>query len=624
MRHRRWILVCCCAGTIATTAVLAQSVSFLPHKDLPFGNGTGCCSIVSGDFNGDGKLDLVVGDGQSNFTILLGDGAGGFVAKSIGVVDDKSAFGPDSRVIAAADLNNDGKLDLLIFGHSANSYATYVLFGNGDATFKTPVSVISGPVSLVADFNRDGIPDLLVYEPSGFAVSFGNGDGTFRQPSATMTFTQPFPHSVVAGDFNGDGKLDVAWGHSWHDGSPIEIWLGNGDGTFRHTLDLLTSSYYSAKPMAVADFNHDGKPDLAVFLSDIPAVEVFLGNGDGTFRSGFVMPVLAGGGLVAADFNGDGNVDLATGAAVLLGNGDGTFQVPAYFPYGHPYGVVSIAADLHGNGRPDLVLTPGFGQDFRLGEDPSPAISLLPNDSPGNPASVTAVSAVTGAEAIAPASLSSIYGSHLSSTTAIADSPTWPTVLGGTRVHIRDSSNVERLAQLVYVSPAQINFLVPKDTATGWAIITIDNGTTPFVEGTRATPVNSLAPGFFTLDERGMGVPAATAVRVLADGTQQPVAVFSCNGTGSCSASPIELSGADVYLSLYGTGFRGASYTYCTMRERFNPRVTFSGPQPTVTGLDQLNMLLPANLPPGAASLHCDFSGNNSSGTSNDVEIVIK
>ena len=625
-RGRRPLFLCCSGAILVTAAVAAQNVSFFPHKDLPFGNGSSCCSVVSGDFNGDGKLDLVVGDLQAGLTVLLGDGTGNFVAKNIGVI------GPNAKVIAASDLNKDGKLDLLIVAYPTSGYTTYALLGNGDGTFKKTSSVSSDELKLVADFNGDGIPDLLFLAPqvSGFYVRLGNGDGTFRPPAATANTTRPFLHSVAVGDLNGDGIPDVVWSHAWHDGG-IDVWLGNGDGTFQLQPGIVDASdsygrgdSYGTKPMVIADFNHDGRLDLAVFMNELSAVVVLAGNGDGTFRRGFSVPVLGGGGVVAADFNGDGHLDLASGPAVLLGNGDGTFQAPAYFPYGHPYSVVAVAADLSGRGRPDLVLSPGFGQD------PSPAISLLFNDSPGNPASVAAVSAATGAAAVSPASLASIYGTHLAATTAIADSGTWPEELGGIRLRIRDSSNITRSAQLIYVSPTQINFLVPDGVANGWSIMTIDNGATPLVEGTRATAISDISPGFFTVDGHENGVAAASAVRILADGKQQPVDVFSCKGSGPCVATPIDLSSGAVYLSLYGTGFRrvGVNGRECNVSSGTSyPRsafVTFSGPQPAVPGLDQVNMLLPSSLPPGPAVVQCSFVGNNSLYFSNNVQITIR
>ena len=125
-------------------AAVAQNVSFVLQPDIPFVNSP--ISIVSGDFNGDGKPDLIVLDSSPSLTLLLNNGAGRFTAKSIETIRL-------SGVAAAADLNYDGKLDLIAIGRDGR---TYLLFGNGDGTFKQPSSGMSGRVMLVADFNRDG------------------------------------------------------------------------------------------------------------------------------------------------------------------------------------------------------------------------------------------------------------------------------------------------------------------------------------------------------------------------------------------------------------------------------------------------------------------------------------
>ena len=492
---------------------------------------------------------------------------------------------------------------------------TFLLFGNGDGTFRQSSIGNSGQVKLVADFNKDGNPDFLFSTDSGFAVRLGNGDGMFRQPSATANsqYTRYFSFTA-AGDFNGDGMPDVVTSSAYHDGV-LAIWFGNGDGTFREGPILYADDYYGKKPLAIGDFNRDGKLDVAVAVwqvpPGVPGVKVFAGNGDGTFRAAVFVPAVASGGLVAADFNGDGKLDLASGPSIILGNGDGTFQTPAYFPDGHPDASAAIAVDLTGDGRPDLVLIP-IASFQSTG--PS-AVSLLFNNSPGSPGAVFAVPAAGVVNSIAPDSLASIYGSRLATQTAAA-SGMWPTELGGIRLHVRDSSLTDRLAQLVYVSPSQINFLVPAGTAIGWATLTIDNGTA-FQHGTRATMVTSLSPGFFTVDGKPAGVAAATAIRVMPDGTREDVPVFTCIGAASCTAMPIDLSTGDVYLTLYGTGLRNASRTDCYQDVWPGPSVvTYSGPQSTLPGLDQVNILLGKAIRSGTGSLNCAFyDGHSSAGT---------
>lgn len=183
------------------------------------------------------------------------------------------------------------------------------------------------------------------------------------------------------------------------------------------------------------------------------------------------------------------------------------------------------------------------------------------------------------------------------------------------------------------MSPAQINFVLPADVPVGSVTLTIDDGSNPLLEGGDATIVNNIAAGFFTISQDARGVAAATALRVRADGTQEPVTVFSCSNTGECSAIPIDLSsGLPVYVSLYGTGF-GSQYrnldpallsvTSCKVAG-VDAVVQFVGRQALYPGLDQLNLLLPRSLPSGAASIQCRFYGSQHGNESNIVYVAIK
>ena len=279
------------------------------------------------------------------------------ISVAFGRSDISSPAGPAGLV--AGDLNADGKQDLVFTATGAPQPEVYVMLGNGDGTFGAASGYqTGGGAELVAigDFNGDGKLDLAVANgaDSTVGILLGNGDGTFGAPSTFATASQA--SQLIVADFNGDGELDIACVVE----IGVSVLLGNGDGTFQSQRLL---SAQSTGAVVTGDFNDDGKLDLALMQSISSDVMIFLGNGDGTFQAPVGFPDGLGPGvLTAADSNGDGKLDLAvdgsiTGSvSVLLGNGDGTFQNYVLYPTGEIPGLAAVG-DFNADGKLDLAVT---------------------------------------------------------------------------------------------------------------------------------------------------------------------------------------------------------------------------------------------------------------------------
>ncbi len=395
-------------------------------------------SVAVGDVNGDGKPDLVVGSycasssncASGSVGVLLGNGNGTFRAAV-----SYSSGGYEAQSVAVGDVNGDGKLDLLVANTicAPNDCATGsvgVLLGNGDGSFQPVVTYDSGGFSAesvaVADVNGDGKPDLLVTNNcvtegafncvnGSVGVLLGNGDGTF-QSAVSYGSGGTGASSVAVRDVNGDGKLDLllanACGNNGNYGcmiGSVGVLLGNGSGTFKAAA-IDASGGYEPYSVAVGDVNRDGNPDLLVAnecgnTDDCNGVVgVLLGNGDGTFQP--VVTYDSGGydaqSVVVADVNGDGKPDLlvanGNGAVgVLLGNGDGTFQAAMSYGSGGQDAESVAVADVNGDGEPDLLVANGNGVvGVLLGKGDGTFQAAMSYGSAGASASSVAVADVNG------------------------------------------------------------------------------------------------------------------------------------------------------------------------------------------------------------------------------------
>lgn len=341
-------------------APLTAQVNLLTARSYPVGSGPR--NVAAADLNADGKPDLVTAnDNDTTISVLLNNGDGTFRSGSTYTV------GANPYDVVVGDFNGDGKPDLGVAPcGAAGTTLVCLLLGNGDGTFQSPVDygTSATPVDLAAaDFNGDGKLDIAVTTPNGVDVLLGNGDGTFASPRTISLGTYALYPTV--GDFNRDGKQDLAViaGNSANN-YKLKILLGNGDGTFSAGA-VYSQASTGVFGIGAVDLNMDAKLDLV--LSNYgaglvaPAVLVMLGNGDGTFSG----PIGYGSAIgpekaVAGDFNADGKpdigvVDSTTGVVhILLGNGDGTLRTEADFLVSGQDPVGLALADFNGDGRSDL------------------------------------------------------------------------------------------------------------------------------------------------------------------------------------------------------------------------------------------------------------------------------
>jgi hypothetical protein len=315
-------------------------------------------SVAVGDFNGDGIPDLAVANfGSDDVSVLFGNGDGSFQAAL------NLSVGHYPFSLAVGDFKGDGTLDLAVANYGYGSNTVSVLLGNGDGTFQAARNFPTGrgPHSVVVgDFTGDGVPDLAVanFASNDVSILLGNGDGTFQAPRNFPAGARPY--SVAVGDFNGDGHPDLAVAN--YGGNKVSVLLGNGDGTFLTARDFAAGS--GPESVAEGDFTGDGVPDLAVANAASENVSVLLGNGDGTFQAARNYDVGGTPASVAVgDFTGNGILDLAVAnrevingyVSVLLGNGDGTFQPARNFPARNDPIFIAVV-DFTGNGILDLAV----------------------------------------------------------------------------------------------------------------------------------------------------------------------------------------------------------------------------------------------------------------------------
>jgi hypothetical protein len=393
-------------ASAAPSATFAASVAYTVGAN-PFG-------MAVGDFNLDGWPDLAMANddtasgSKDSVSVLLNKGNGIFAAARNYKVDT------GTTAVAVADFNGDGMPDLVVL--SSTSQRLTVLQGNGSGTFTVGTQHFSagnGPVRLaVADFDGDGKIDVVVVNKrsNNVSVLLGNGNLTFQNAANYPVGTSPYAAAV--GDFNRDGIPDLAVSNAGSNN--VTILLGKGDGTFQPGVSYAVGA--APAYLAIADFNGDRKQDLVVANTNSSNLSVMLGNGDGTFQAA-VNYAASGGpiGIAAVDVNGDGNLDLVTSGysanklIVLQGNGNGTFQAQVSYPLGSKPTALA-AADFNGDSRTDIAVANSGANSVSvlLGSTTTTSTTLTSSANPsksGTAVTFRAVVHVSGPAFAAPAGM---------------------------------------------------------------------------------------------------------------------------------------------------------------------------------------------------------------------------
>ena len=353
----------------------AQRLSFTQGPGSPLQVGTRPVDVAVGDLNGDRKLDIVTANStRGDLTLLFGDGKGGFTRSK----DTSLIVGRTAHLVSIADINNDGKSDLIVTQH--DTYNVTVLLGSGNGKFTlapgSPFQYLKASTAhnhglAISDVNGDANLDILTSNHGHNTVSvlLGNGKGRFSPAPGSPFQVGRGPYPLAVGHLDGDGSIDFVTPNLL--GNSVSVMLGNGRAYFGRAkgspFSVAKRPYYSV----IGDINADDEADIITSHDDITSISILLNDGKGGFAPAPNSPLNVGHRaykIVIIDINKDGRMDVVMSAypsyvIILLGNGRGGFSqaIGSPFEVGHyPNGIA--VDDLNNDGKLDIV-TCNMGED---------------------------------------------------------------------------------------------------------------------------------------------------------------------------------------------------------------------------------------------------------------------
>ena len=528
--------------------------------------------LAVGDFNGDGRPDVVTANDSIDGLTLYADRSDGSLVAEPAVYTGAAA----ARQLVTADLNGDGRLDVVTLDLAYTFHGDLTvsaLLGNGDGTFGVPIQTDVGPSAsdiATGDFTGDGKADLAVLDGETVQIFTGNGDGTFA-PGASVDIGSPAnartlgTHQVTEADLNGDGRPDLVISTTAPDtgDATVTVLLGDGHGGFAVAGPVALGLGQAATLVAIGDVNGDGVPDIVALPSTTggnETVAVLLGRGDGTFQpaASVALPLPPGGGgttingndtndgLVIGDVTGDGHADIVvsnaqSGVAIVPGNGDGSFGTGYLASTGLAATSSALAlADFNGDGLLDLVATQNSGS--KLGTSVGAGIDVSLNASP-------TVLPASASVAVARAAIAQPTLVRSSGAGTLTQSGTSYTLDLGSVAEGSTAVSVLALANTAAVPADSFDGLFSTLTGTGF---TLTGGTLP-----AAVAAGSSYAGLrLAVDTSTLGAHSETFTFAPRDVTNDPAVVTTLSSNDASddptivTLPPADPNGADVALEL--------------------------------------------------------------------------